>query len=374
MNGLLSDLLNERADAAGSPDLDLRDLIAHGDRRVARRRRVVLGGTAAVVVLVVGASFALLRAGDRTTTPDIPPATNSPSTTDVAPDPTGTDGERPLTYGLGATIHWGDRVIEAAEDADGLFVLDDALAILTGDDGNNADNRLYWTDGSEEVEIARRVRQLTVSPSGSLMVWVDGNSVVIYDGDVLDVLARFPVAGDWYLTEITALDGAAYWHERLEGTGTTEARNELIRYDVATGTKAPASQSEYRAETRMAATSPILVWGSPDSTDPAEDFTVVDGQLKVHPDRESPYAPAFVAATGERVRIGVPDRYDGLDLNLFQWLDDDSFALVGGDDVKGAPIGDLLLCSISAGRCHTIAHGPQYWLLPGLGGGVGAED
>ena len=73
---------------------------------------------------------------------------------DVLPE---TTGSRPLTYGVGATIHYGDRVIEAAEDADGLFLFDEGLAILTGDDGNNADNRLYFTDGSEQVEIARRV-------------------------------------------------------------------------------------------------------------------------------------------------------------------------------------------------------------------------
>ena len=58
MNGMLRDMLTERANAAGSPDLHLHDLIAHGERRVRRRRRVALVGTAAAVALTVGATFA----------------------------------------------------------------------------------------------------------------------------------------------------------------------------------------------------------------------------------------------------------------------------------------------------------------------------
>ena len=38
---------------------------------------------------------------------------------------------------MGGTIHYGDRVIEAAEDPDGLFLFDDGLAIFTGEDGTH---------------------------------------------------------------------------------------------------------------------------------------------------------------------------------------------------------------------------------------------
>ncbi len=59
---------------------------------------------------------------------------------------------------------------------------------------------------------------------------------------------------------------------------------------------------------------------------------------------------------------------------MFQWLDDDQLALVEQGGVKGAPIGDLLVCRISAGECHTVASGEQNWLLPGPLASVGAED
>ena len=154
-------------------------------------------------------------------------------------------------------------------------------------------------------------------------------------------------------------------------TATTEGRDQLVRYDVATGTRTPASEAEYQAETRAAA-SPVLIVGSAESRDPAVSFTVVNSQLAVDTRSENP-GPAFVAATGEHLRVSVPDRYDGVTLHVFQRLDDDRFALVAEGGVKRAPIGDLLVCGISAGKCHTIATGEEYWLLPGISS-VGAED
>jgi hypothetical protein len=63
-------------------------------------------------------------------------------------------------------------------------------------------------------------------------------------------------------------------------------------------------------------------------------------------------APVFVAETGEHLRISVPDRYDGEAVSLFQWLDDDRFALVMSNAGVGTlPIGDLLACGIPAGQC-----------------------
>jgi len=368
MNGMLRDLLSERADAAGAPDLDLQDLIAHGEQRVTRRRRVVLGGTAAAVALTVGASFALVRAGDRSTSPEIPPTTNSPSIT-VEDPPDTDDGSRPLTYGVGATIHYGDRTIEAAEDAGGLYVFDDGLAILTGRDDADRNNRLYLMDGSEQVEIARGIERVTVGEVGSLLVWLDGDDVVIYDTHTRSETGRLPLNGRGLTNPITVLEDAVYWHEYVEDTATTEGRDYFVRYDVSTGTRAPASEADHREETRTAL-SPILVVGSADSTYPAEDFTVVDSRLELGTDVPGAPQPVFVAATRERLRVSVPDRYDGQSLGIFQWLDDDRFALVADGGVKNAPIGDLLVCRISAGQCRTIATGEQEWLLPGNNGAI----
>lgn len=371
MNGMLRDLLSARADAAGTPHLDLDLLIAEGERRVSRRRRAALGGAVAAVALTVGTTFVLTQADDRATSPAGPPS-SPPSTVDAVPDTT--HGSRPLTYGVDGTIHYGDRLIEAAEDADGLFVFDDGLAILTGDDGNNADNRLYLTDGSEQVEIARRVRHVTPAEVGSLLVWLDRDDVVIYDTHDRGVVARVPLNGLRLANPITPLEEAVYWTEYDDATATKLSDGKLVRYDVSTGTRTRASQADYRAETRTAV-SPILVVGSAESKDAAEDFTVIDSRLELSTDTQSAPPPVFVAATGERLRVSVPDGYDGETLSLFQWLDDDRFALVASvPGVGRAPTGDLLVCRIAAGQCHTIANGEQYWLLPGTGASVGGAD
>jgi hypothetical protein len=75
MNGILRDLLSDRAEAAGTPDLDLDELVALGERRVSRRRRAALGGTAAAVALTVGASIAITQVGEDRTSPPVDPST-----------------------------------------------------------------------------------------------------------------------------------------------------------------------------------------------------------------------------------------------------------------------------------------------------------
>ena len=367
MNGMLRDLLTERADAAGSHDLDLQDLIAQGERSIRRRRGVALGGTVAAVALTVGASFALAQTGDRATSPVGPQPTHSPSTVDAPPDTT--DGSRPLTYGVGGTIHYGDRIIEA-EDAEGLFVFDDGLAVLTRSDGGTGGTLLFFTDGdSDPVEVARGIEMLTAGKVGSLLVWLDGDDVVIYDVHVRGVVARVPLNGLRLANPITPLEDAVYWTEYDDSTATSLRDGQLVRYDLSTGNRTPASEADYRAETRTAA-SPILVIGSPASRNPAEDFTVIDSRLEFDTDAQGARPPVFVAATGERLRVSVPDQYDGMTLDLFQWLDDDRFALVANSSVKRAPIGDLLVCRISAGECHTVASGEQDWLLLGPDGAL----
>ena len=363
MNGMLRDVMAERVDAAGRPDLDLHGLIALGERRVSRRRRAAVAAGVASVVLTAGAGFALgqdRESGARTDAP----ATNPP------PD---APASRPLTYGVGATIHYGDRIIQAAEDADDLFVFDEGLAFLTGDDGRPAENRLFFTDGdSEPVEIARGVEMLRAGEIGSLLVWLDGDDVVIYDVAVRAEVTRVPLNGRRLANPITPLEDAVYWTEYDDSTATELSDGQLVRYDLSTGARTPATQADLKAET-WTANPPVLLAGSATSRRVAEDFLVVDSRLEADIFQDEP-VPVFVAATGEPVSVSVPSRYDGQSLGIFQWMDDDRFALVADGGVKKAPIGDLLACRISTGQCHTVASGEQYWLLPGPGASVGSED
>jgi hypothetical protein len=76
--------------------------------------------------------------------------------------------------------------------------------------------------------------------------------------------------------------------------------------------------------------------------------------------------------TGESVEIRVPDGYESGELWFVQWVDDDRFTLISGN---GAPVGDLLVCRITEGRCDVVLARSTWTtepLLPGAGG-VGGE-
>lgn len=377
MNGMLRDLLSERADAAGSPDLDLDGLIAQGERSLTRRRRVAVGATAAAVALAVGTSFALVQVvGDDRSAPPVGPPANPPSNVDITPDVT--DDARPLTYGVGATVHYGDRVIEAAEDPDGLFVFDGGLWFFTGENGGTTTTHLYYTDGSSEpVEIARGIDRPTPGQVGSLLVWLEGDDVVIYDTDVPDVVARVPLNGRRLGNPIIPLEDAVHWRE-YDDSAESISDGRSVRYDLSTGSRTRVSRADERAAEARAAGPPRLVVGSADSELSVEHFEVIDSRLETRASGSGAPPPVFVAATGERLRVSVPDGYDGEAMGVFQWLDEDRFALVvlGIAGIGNAPTGDLLVCRISAGRCRTVANVAnvrEYWLLPGPFGAVGAE-
>jgi hypothetical protein len=334
---------------------------------------MAVGGAAAAVVMTVGVSFALLQGGDRSTSPVGPPTT-PPSTVDVPPDTTA-DGARPLTYGLGSTIHYGDQVIEATEDPDGLYVFDDGLWFFTGENEGTSTTHLYYTDGSSEpVEIARGIDRVTPGKVGSLLVWLDGDDIVIYDTHERDVVARVPLNGQRLGNPIIPLEDAVHWRE-YDDSAESIGDGRSVRYDVSAGTRTRVSRADERAAEARAAGPPHLVVGSADSFDPAEDFTVIDSRLAFGTDAQGARRPVFVAATGERLRVIVPDGYDGESLGVSQWLDDDRFALVvhGTAGIGRVPTGDLLVCRISTEQCRTVASGEQDWLLPGAFGGVGAE-
>ena len=77
-------------------------------------------------------------------------------------------------------------------------------------------------------------------------------------------------------------------------------------------------------------------------------LTVNDGELE---DLVDPH-------TGEQVRLRVPPGYENSQMWFVQWLDDTRFTLIsvipgryGNWPGGSAPVGDLLVCRITEGRC-----------------------
>ena len=88
--------------------------------------------------------------------------------------------------------------------------------------------------------------------------------------------------------------------------------------------------------------------------------------------------------TGEPVRLRVPPGYESSQMWFLQWLDDTRFTLIsvipgryGNWPGGSAPVGDLLVCRITEGRCD-VRLDSSTWstappLLPGQGISVGAD-
>jgi hypothetical protein len=72
---------------------------------------------------------------------------------------------------------------------------------------------------------------------------------------------------------------------------------------------------------------------------------------------------AFDTATRRALRLRLPAGYHvetTATFRLFNWLDDDTIALVGGPDgqaVEGSA--DILTCQLSTGRCVVAVRSPE---------------
>ena len=369
MNGMLRDL-SASAQTLPAPRPGPPRPHRPGRATLSRRRRAAVCGAVAAVAITVGASFALAHVGDDPTGPPVsPPTTNSPSNSTSHPTP-------PIFAAIhlrrGPTIHYGDRVIEAAEDPDGLYVFDDGLWFLTGENEGPSTTHLYYTDGSSEpVEIARGIDRVTPGEVGSLLVWLDGDDLVIYDTDVRGVVARVPLNGQRLGNPIIPLEDAVYCRS------TTICRVHQ-RWPIGSlrhvGRNPDSSVAGGRTRRRGSGgglTPPRRGLGQLDGPGHGIHRRRLANGVEASSERAD--GPAFVAATGERLgqrprrvrrRVAVPVPVAGRRPVRARCF---------GPRLGRVPTGDLLVCRISAGRCRTVASGEQDWLLPGPFGGVGAE-
>lgn len=361
MNVDLQRLLTERADSVEVPELDPRDVVAHGKRLAQRRHRLASAGIAAALALTLGTAALLV---DRTVTP--PPPTDR-----LVPAPEWTPGTRPLTYGQGQTLHLGGRKIDTGLDFLSIDPTDDGAALTTLDGG------IWFTDGTTVERIGttlglRRIGKDSISyfvgrprewvasaDAGSMLAWmefpgqrVDGPELVVYDSGARAVLARQPIAvADRNSAMVLDLvDDAVFVAEDDRGSFDPTP---VLRYDVDSGVLGQVDDADVEAARRGVARSLVIgsaTYGAllhtPDRTTPDTDSVQT---LAV---RDSKLDGLRDPHTGDPVEIRVPERYDGDTLWFTQWLDDDRFVLV-----TYAGIGELLVCRTSAGRCEVVVEG-----------------
>jgi hypothetical protein len=380
--------LAERAEAVeGRQSVRLEEL--HGRIRAARRRRATGAlGIAALAMVVAGTAFLFRPDGERSTpTPD-------PTPTPSIPSPVVEDEAvvRPLTYGEGQKIHYGDKVFDTGQPITQIDVVDAGVVYMTEGSG------IWFTDGEQRRRIDARVRsnfdvnQPVAAAVGSRIAYLRTEdsipvSVVVYDVGSGEVVLEAPAGPSaWPDFDVAQPEAQAmfltsdqvvvYYSDDTEPPGRDYGQVRYISYDLGTGEQTevpldapdtievapPARRLEWRAR---AGNSESLVRGSTDT------FRVRDGALTVDVFDDSVgvwrVADPIDPVTGERLIIPLPAGVaPRTELKLFQWLDDGVFALVRMITRTTLDDGDLVVvCRLSVLTCDVAVEGAHHFILPG---------
>jgi hypothetical protein len=406
MTNALRESLARRAHAVEPPALDVHALVSVGERRLRRRRFGAVAGSVLAVALAVGVPAVVWQLGGEPRSIEQPKPPGPPRKV-------GEPGTRPITYGQGQTLHLGNREIDTELDFLSVAVTDDGAALTTIDGGIwFADGRTVERIGST---IALRVKPRSVSApaglprdwvitdtAGSRLAWMeypdqrpDRPELVVYDTARRVVLNRKPIeVDDGGSANVLAISGQAVF------LGVEEPDSDSVhRYDVDTEMLEHVDRAELAAS-RRGVSRALIVGSSAEAggvlhtegfladmgvpvskvthsgTNSVGRLTVNDGELE----------DLFDPHTGEPVKLRVPPGYESSQMWFLQWLDDTRFTLIsvipgryGNWPGGSAPVGDLLVCRITEGRCDvrldrstwsTFSEAP---LLPGQGISVGAD-
>jgi hypothetical protein len=242
---------------------------------------------------------------------------------------------------------------------------------------------LWFTDGSEIVRIGTvygspsRGYGVTTSDAGSTLTWRDPSApaydtrAVVFDTGSMQVLTRVPYVLRLY-------DDTVYWVAEAsscansggpfggggQGVVSCSSHDQVMRYDVATGSNQPTSSDAYQVDAsnrprtigrRNGDGRTVLGSSLADL-----DFDREGNELVVsHQFRED--TPVFIdVLTGEPISLRVPAADSTA--TYFQashWLDDDRFVLFGYTGIRTeiADEGDILTCALSTGDCRLVVRG-----------------
>lgn len=353
-----------------------------------RRRRWIAGVVGGVLLLAAGVALTRPSApasGQRAE------ATPRSVQTSLAPlDPS--RPARPLTYAEGQTIHLGRRTIDTHQDLLSLDVTDDGAAFTTLDgyvwftDGDSVEQIGYATPGRPFGsgilwgQAGRPNDRVVSASSGSRLAWLefpDGDrpEIVVYDTHEREQVARVPIdlrTGCRTCGQIVAVRGDdVFWTDGLEHDfGQSDDRfsqARLSRYSVSTGKHSTLTVEDYqnalRQSPRMLVVGQTLASGTVKSGI-NQDFAFIGRNLVAG--GRGTGRPMYDPVTGRRLELRASPRFGygfgaAERLYLFQWLDDDRFALLDGTGWNSGKYAgeDLLVCRLSRSRCTVAVRRPM---------------
>jgi len=396
MNQPLREAFARQLDDAGRLDVDLDALIDQGETRLRRRRLAAVLGAAAAVILVLAAIAGVTgsQLAGRGNGPVDHPPTPVPT-----PNPT-----RPVVYSdtrfdpgggqSGDSIHVGDRLADTGSSWIHMDVTDDGVVYATG--GYSDDGRIWFTDGGTPVQIGSHActaahgagNTVVTGNSGSLAAWVDCTRtqdpvLVVYHTSTGRVV-REQVTKCRVGYEGCSVDAIVGDHVYFTWTHGGHWVQSPLVFDIATGRVSKAKPAKgagdaifpdtydgesqaYLDDIRSHPRGLVVgdSWETGTPTPYGLGFSVVGKRLV--PDSNLPAEPrtsAFDTATHRPVRLHLPAGYHGaVDFGIFEWLDDDTVALIGptgwGGEAFGGQLepgyGDILTCHLSDGHCDLAA-------------------
>ncbi|MEO5710722.1 MAG: hypothetical protein ABIQ59_12970 [Nocardioidaceae bacterium] len=374
MNKPLRETFARRMDEAELNDLDTDALVGLGESRLRRRRlAATLGSAGAVIVLVAALVVSRTNTSEHGTGPVDHPSPGQSVRALVYSDVLRLNTGNGLR---GRTVQVGDRVVRTGNGFVHMDMTDDGVVYTSADS-------VWFTDGGVTTPIGSHPcsydTHLWVGPRvavsanvGSLVAWFDCSqparpSLVVFDtASKLETVRRpmpsCSLVGGWCLFDAVIGD-----HIYFSSGSTRSAAHAM--FDVTTGRTSTATHQSYAEDVRSHPRG-LVIGDSAQSGEPTSGIGLafhVDGSRLVAraPANGPSQSPGiFDTTTGHPVEFRLPGGYDvrgAADLALFQWLDDDTVALmVGGGRWPGGPhYGDILTCRLSSGRCVLAVSAPR---------------
>jgi hypothetical protein len=388
----LHDVFERHAGEAGAPDLDIEMLVSLGERRLRRRRLTAVLGAVSTVAVVIALAIAASVSGPVKRSDGPVDNPTAPVRRIVYSDLIRTDTGTGLN---GGTVHLGDQVVDTGNGFVHLDVTDDGF-LYTSRGG------VWFSDGGTPERVGSHLcsalpngefghfaqRAVMAANSGSTAAWFDCTqptrpTLVVFDTASRRKVADRPVAmctGSCELVDVTS-----EWVYFDRGVYTGFPRPEY-RFDVSDNRLRASTKQEYAEDLRSHPRGLVLgdAWQTGTATTGVgqsgpgqglgQRFALAGSRLVPVNDHDQATS-AFDTATRRALRFRLPPGYhvETHDFfHLFEWLDDDTVALVSS---VGWSAGDILRCQLSTGRCvvavpasespgHTVRIVPNF-PLPG---------
>ena len=363
MTDLLTELMHDKADSLGAPDLDVLAMVREGNRRVRRRRNAVLGaGIAAVVVAAIAVPTMLVNGRD--TAREV-----QPTSIFATPQP---------AFATGSTVHVGDRSFDVGRAVQALYVTTAGIVFA------DAAGIVFATDGTEQPEEIGKadLSYGSLVGDGSRAGWIEqqvGRAPVFTVWDQATgkrQTLEFDTAGEGateYDASLFAIDGDDVYLRDARG---------MIRWNVESGdlTGLGRPQGAEIFDVKSGVIAHMLTRVNDFEVFASTDFGGGSPLDLTYVRALNPSGTMLLGQLYDGVAV-VADTRDGsitplstpgyTQLQPYAWLDVDSFAAVArrqGD----APRDDVLACDVDGGCTVVSPDLPESSVLSvGYAGSVG---